>query len=430
MNKIKKNFSYLFIFCWIFLWASINTSPGEIYFYGKSYAQNINATRILFALLASTLVSIYFICVFLTGKIKIKKIELFLFLFFFSQIVGLFFNKEKIFNIENLYLVILAVGTICLIILCNHYETKDFIKYFFYISISFLAFSLIFALLGKFHELINLNFYKIYAEHDLNLLGQPNPRITGISRMLAIINLFLILYFFKLKNFYYKIFLLIVLILFSILLLFMQSRGTLLCYFFSIVVIIFFLIRNYNTFRVKYFLILITLPILLYFFLNTFSFKKNFPIENSTKIDNRILTTTTSGRYEIWYYTIKNYKYKNFFGYGPNGDRFFLKNFDDKKIFGDNTSNIFLHSLVSGGIPAVFFLIFIFFEILKVFVRSKKKFFSYRNSLCLNFSIACLTFFFIRSFFENSFGLFSIDFLITYLSISYIINSTKKSQIT
>ena len=58
MNKIKKNFSYLFIFCWIFLWASINTSPGEINFYGESYAQNINAARILFALLASTLITI------------------------------------------------------------------------------------------------------------------------------------------------------------------------------------------------------------------------------------------------------------------------------------------------------------------------------------------------------------------------------------
>ena len=56
-----------------------------------------------------------------------------------------------------------------------------------------------------------------YAEHDLNLLGQANPRITGISRMLAIINLFLILHFFKLKNFYFKNFLLFFLLLSTIL---------------------------------------------------------------------------------------------------------------------------------------------------------------------------------------------------------------------
>lgn len=426
MNKIKKNFSYLFIFCWIFLWASINTSPAEINFYGESYAQKINAARILFALLASALISIYFTCMFLSEKIKIKKIELFLFLFFLSQIVGLFFNRERSFNIENLYLVILAIGTICLIILCNHYETKDFMKYFFYISISFLALSLIFVLLGKLHELKNLNFYRLYAEHDLNLLGQANPRITGLSRMLAIINLFLILYFFKSKNFYLKNFLLIFLLFFTVIMLFMQSRGTVLCYFFSVVVIIFFLIKNKIRYRIKYFLILIVLPILLFFSVNNFFFKENFSIEKNTKINNRILTHTTSGRYEIWYHTVKNYKYKTLFGHGPNGDRFFLKSFNQKEIFGDNTSNVFLHSLVSGGVVSVFFLILIFFEILKIFIQNKKNFFSYHNSFWLNFSISCLVFFFIRSFFENSFGLFSIDFLITYLSINYIVISAQK----
>lgn len=425
MNIIKKNFSYIYIFFWFSLWAAINTSPDEIYFYADSYVKSINAARILFALLTSTLISIYFAYMFLSKKIKIKKIELFFFLFFLSQIVGLFFNKERSFNIENSYLVILAIGSICLIILSNQFKIKDFIKYFFYISILFLALALIFVLMEKFHELQSLNFYKIYAEHDLNLLGQANPRITGISRMLAIINLFLILYFFKSKNIYLKSLLLIFLTLSIVILLFMQSRGTLLCFFFS-VIIIFFLIKNIIRNRFKYFVILIALPILLFFSINNFFLKQNLSIEKNTKINNRILTHTTSGRYEIWHYTIKNYKYNNFFGHGPNGDRFFLKNFDQKEIFGDNTSNIFLYSLVSGGVMSVFFLILIFFEILKILIHSKKKFFSYQNSIYLNFSIACLAFFFIRSFFENSFGLFSIDFLITYLSLNYIVISAEK----
>ena len=122
------------------------------------------------------------------------------------------------------------------------------------------------------------------------------------------------------------------------------------------------------------------------------------------------------------------YKYKNFFGYGPNGDRFFLKSFDKKDKYGDNTSNIWLYSLVCGGFASVFFLILIFFDVVKMFASNKEKVFSNRNSFCFNFSIVCLIFFFIRSFFENSFGLFSIDFLIKYLSISYIIISTQKMK--
>jgi O-antigen ligase len=149
-------------------------------------------------------------------------------------------------------------------------------------------------------------------------------------------------------------------------------------------------------------------------------------MKKDVEISNRILTTTTSGRYEVWHHTIKNYKYKNFFGYGPNGDRFFLKSFDKKDKYGDNTSNIWLHSLVSGGFASFFFLILIFLGVVKIFKNNKKRIFSYNNSVCFNFSIVCLVFFFIRSFFENSFGLFSIDFLITYLSISYLIISTQK----
>jgi hypothetical protein len=425
MNTIKKNLSYLLLFNWIFLWGSINTSPAQIYFFGGSYAESINAARILFALLTSMLISIYFVYIFLREKVQIKKIHFFFFLFFFSQILGLFLNKERNFNIENLYLVVLCIGSVCSIILCDHRKTNSLIIYFFYISILFITFSFIFTILGKFHELTNLNFYKIFAEHDLNLLGESNPRITGVSRMLAIINLFLILHFFKSKNFYLKYFLVIFLILTELLLLFMQSRGTLICYFFSTFIIIFFLIKNKNAFRVKYFFLFIMLPILIYFFINNFFLSQNLSNRENININNRIMTTSGSGRYEIWHYTIRNYEYKNFFGYGPNGDRFFLKNFYYKERFGDNTSNIFLHSLVSGGIVSVFILILIFIEIFKIIVNSKKKFFSYNNSLFLNFSIVCLTFFLIRSFFENSFGLFSIDFLITYLSISFITISAK-----
>jgi hypothetical protein len=413
-----------FILYWILLWASINTAPSEIYFFNQGYKQSINAARILFPLLASMLIFFLYIYIYISEKIKLKKIEFFFLLFFASQIIGLYFNKERSFDINNLYLAILAIGSICLFTLCNHKQINNIIKYFIYISILFLVLALFFAFLGKFDELNNLNFYKIFAEHDKNLLDQANPRITGISRMLAIINLFLILYFFSLKNFYLKNFLLFFLLLSTMLLFFMESRGTLLCYFTSITIVIFFLIRGKNIFKLKYFFILFLLPILFYFFINYFFSSRINLIDQNAKINSRILNTTTSGRYEIWSYTIKNYDYKKNFGYGPNGDRFFLKDFDKKKMYGDNTSNIWFYTLVSGGVISIFFLVLIFFEIIKL-LKEKKKI-PYKNLFYYNFSIICLVFFFIRSFFENSFGLFSIDFLITYLSLSYIVSSTQR----
>lgn len=416
----SKLLSVFFIFYWILLFASINTTPNAIHLFNEGYAQSINATRILSALLTSVIIFFYFLYLFFSEKIKLKKIEIFFFLFFLTQIIGLYFNRERSFDINNLYLAILAIGCICLFTLCNHKKNNYIVKYFIYISILFLIFALIFVFVGKYHQLTNLNFYEIFSERDGNLLGEPNPRITGISRMLAIINLFLILFFLKLKNFYIKLFFLFFILLFTILLFFMQSRGTLVCYFFSVAFIIFFFINS----KLKYFFILALLPIMFYFFFNYFFLHSKNLADNHAQINNRVLTTNTSGRHEIWSYTIKNYNYKKIFGYGPNGDRFFLKNFELKNRYGDNTSSIWLYSLVSGGVISVFFLVLIFFEIIKILTYIKK--INYKNCIYLNFSSVCLVFFLIRSIFENSFGLFSTDFLITYLSLSYIITSTQK----
>ena len=81
--------------------------------------------------------------------------------------------------------------------------------------------------------------------------------------------------------------------------------------------------------------------------------------------------------------------------------------------------------MLSGGLVSVFFWILIFFEILKIFIKQKKYFLFNKSNYYLNFSISCLIFFLIRSMIENSFALFSIDFLIIYLSIVYILNSSK-----
>ena len=430
MTKKKKICLCLFLLHWIFLWASINTNPNEIYLFGQNFSKSINSMRILLALTSTALISLYFFFTLFFEKIKIEKIHLFFILYFSSQLLGLYLNEERIFNAYNSYLPILALGSIFLFSLCNHTGANNLIKYFFTICILFLIAVFVLVLVFKFPEMTNLNFYKAFANHDNNFLGNANPRITGLSRMLAIINLFFILYFFKLNNFYLKKILITLLIIFSVILIFMQSRGTLVCYFFTATIIILFLINKKNNFRVKYFLLLVALPIALYLFSNNNLISKNTEHSNAINTHNRIISTNLSGRFDIWSYTLNNHDYKKIFGYGANGDRFLLKKFDKKNRYGDNTSNILLYSLVSGGVASVVFLILIFAEIVKIFFQNKKYFFSYKNSFYVNFSIVCLIFFTVRSLFENSFGLFSTDFLIIYVSISYILVSVRGFEST
>jgi len=431
MKKQKELFTFLCIIYWIFLWSSINTIPNDIVNFGKSFTESINAIRIFIALILSEFIILYFFFICSFKGIKLTKINIFFFLFFLSQIVGVYLNKERNFDIHNLYLAILAIGTVCLFILLDYFKINYLMKYFFYISLFFLSIVLIFFIGLKFNEINNFNFYIAFQNHETNSFNQVNPRITGLSRMLALINLFVILYFFILKNSYLKKFIIFFATIISPILFFMQSRGTLICYFLTLIYIVLFLLNKNINSKIKYFLLLVILPFSLYLFINSNSYQiKNQESKKNAiaNLDNRILSVSSSGRYEIYSYTLKNYDYEKIFGYGSNGDRYFLKNFDKNDKYGDNISNIFLYSLVSGGFISVLCIILIFYEILKILIQNHKKNIKI-NSIYIKFSIACLIFFSIRSFFENSFGLFSVDFLMTYLSIAYIIISTNKSQI-
>ena len=139
MIKEKSLFFSLFIFFWIVLWGSINTAPYEIVNLGKNFSQSINSLRILLALVSTVLITCYFLFVFFFKNIKIEKINYFFLLFFSSQIIGLYLNKEKHFDIQSLYLVILSIGTIFLFILCNYFRINNIIKKFILIGVLFLC---------------------------------------------------------------------------------------------------------------------------------------------------------------------------------------------------------------------------------------------------------------------------------------------------
>ena len=133
-----------------------------------------------------------------------------------------------------------------------------------------------------------------------------------------------------------------------------QSRGTILCYSFTV---IFILIFFQNKKKILSFFGFLVLPVLLFYsitYLMQLSYKSyNFNEDASLrtieeimqhlegrsalekfmdKKDNIIIQNRfvehglhTSGRFEIWKYSIENYDSIKIFGYGSQGDRFILK---------------------------------------------------------------------------------------------------------
>jgi len=426
IEKNKNIYLLMLLAYWIILWLSINTFPSKHGLF--TIAGSVFATLRLVIGVFSTLLMItfFFFYILIKKKFKISAIYLILILIFISQIIGLYYNEHKDFSLEHSFLALLAIGTIVLFILCEQIDIKSVIKYFFWILIFFLIIAFVINVYPKINDLKYLDFQSTFNPREANIFKLSNPRVTGLSRSLSIINLFLILLFFNLKKNYIKSFMFILITASTVIIIFFQSRGTLLCYFTSLAVLIFLLQDTKKSFKLKNFLILIILPLILYFSFNTY-INKNLQSNNKTEIKNRIFLKNTSGRIEVWNYSLKNYNYKKIFGYGPQGDRYLLK--DDTPMtrkYGDNSSNNFIYTLLSGGIVSTFLLILFFYEILKIFIKNKKLLFFNKNSMYLNFSILCIIFFSIRSLFENSFGLFSIDFLIMCLSVFFITNYTKK----
>ena len=203
----------------------------------------------------------------------------------------------------------------------------------------------------------------------------------------------------------------------------MQSRGSILCFYIAVLFILIFANKSKNFSK-------IILLIFLIFSNFTIDFIYKYKINKVEEIKNysRILKNNSSGRFDIWKYSLENFKYKNLFGYGSQGDRYFLKKYVHKDKFGDNSSNAVLYSLLSGGYLALLFIVTIYIHLIKkiknfIFTR-------YKNNIFYTFSIAIILFFLVRSLFENSFALFSIDYLLVFSSLLYVdrIESKKNSQ--
>ena len=155
------------------------------------------------------------------------------------------------------------------------------------------------------------------------------------------------------------------------------------------------------------------------------------------KIKNRFIddfytaTGISSGRKEIWIKSIDIFitEKRYLFGLGVQADRLYLISYvgtdkDKKKddILSANSSNAIIYSLLSGGtISLIVLILFNYILLIRVykffFMPSRKFNFNYN---LLNYGIFTYLFLLLRSLVENSFTIFSIDFLI-YLQCCMII---------
>ena len=453
-SKIQNNnapfweFIFIMLF-WTFLWFSIDTYIGDLE--KKNFLGLLFKIRVIpvliFSALAYLIISTHLKNSFYKIINKNNFILLLFLLYFTIQVLGLYSNSIERFNFENLYLVFQAYGVLSIFFLIKflNIEIQKILKYFFYISILILA-SYISTILviqikdifiPKNNEILFTNFYSIIQPGE-KYLDRELPRITGVSRMLAVINitLLLILDSNKKKSFY----LLIPIIILSTLIWGMQSRGTIICFFISSIIIIFFLNKIKITQALFLFLFINIAPI--FFFqitINKINEKiietnneilenKDKILENKDKIleskdegniDIRIFENkTTSGRVEIWKRSLSLYNYLNIFGYGPQGDRYLLRQTSEADKYSNNASNAIIYFFLSAGYLGVIISILIYlriFFILYTFYNKK----IYKNNLDIptKASFIFLIFFLLRSLIENSFSLFSIDFLLFINSI-------------
>lgn len=431
IKSILFNFENILLIFWVGCLLSINSKISDLYVDNKNYFN----TTIVFLRIAIP-VLVFSILIFF---LKIKKLNLFILSYLIYavwQLIAYTPSKEYIIdNLERYHLILSMIAILLIIHVAEYFKFEKFYIKIFYCSIFFIgSISLYLSFFIFIDFIINPKMVYLYWNNTLisegrNLL-QTNPRITGVSRMLGLLLLFIFsLYICKKKIFNNFIFISTIFII-SLLLYGMQSKGS----YISILVLLFFYIFFFKD-KIKkklfIFFIIIVLPIISFetiIKLKIETFKVNnaesrFLSNNSLVVDGKIIQDYTTGRVEIWKRAFKEIKEKKiFFGYGPQADRLLLKsiNFDPKiprHFYDSNASNGFVYAYLCAGIIGLLFMLTIYTLMFREIYRSIiiKKAFVKKNTYVL-FSIFTLTFLSLRTLYENGFTYFGVDYVFSIIS--------------
>jgi O-antigen ligase len=448
------------LICWILILLSINSNFYELnqfYKYKILSTENIlnvfNYLRFYIPFVIVFFLTILFIFI----KKKFNYILFLFFIYFFYQFILVIILNYQINGtlktnigerIKNYQLIANAISTLFIFCFSNALGLKNFYKNLLLILITFIALISIFFTSQLIFEFISeKKLFYIYTSKTLGpeqlSLSQATPRVTGLSRMLLLI--FFLFYFIQLSNpkkkfiKYYSLTILFTCVFFIY---GMQSRGSWIGILLIIFIDVFINKKNLKK----------TLTILLVIFTAIFFYEINLKIKSYSiknvntnelhelhelkKNQERLVSThSTSGRTEIWTNIITIIKEdKIIFGKGPQSDRHLLSKYLTKNkehvsftVYENNASNALLYSYLCAGIIGFLILICIYINTIKLIYKNIFiiKNFSSKNIL-INFSTITLLYLLIRSIFENSFSLFSVDFV--FFILSYFI-SLKKNKI-
>ena len=249
-------------------------------------------------------------------------------------------------------------------------------------------------------------FSGILQNNEYGIIGQQNPRATGLSRQMIIIFCFLFYLMNSLnskKFLYFSIF--VILFLLSLFIWGLQSRGSLICWFIVWLVFLIFDTKKF-LFKINLFFVLVLIPIFLFEYSiklqmknemiklgkdnnNSLVTQKNRLLESQHfKVDVRILDEKTgeyiverrldytTGRIYIWKRAFKAFLKKPILGYGPQGDRIALIidktniSTNERHIWDNNASNGLVYVSLCAGIFGIIVLLSIYLIfLLKIVLR-------------------------------------------------------------
>jgi len=463
-KNIKINSVIIILYSLIFL--SINSTAYDIFFFFNSKFSFVTAINCIRSILPFIIILFFLFLISYNYFLKKKKLTLNIIIIFFSifillQIIGYLLNPKNYQNLyeyklifqtyentnlinsfiffdQNYYLLSLFSVLLFYSIITSYYQSFK-VDYLLIVSVLLLSiYNIPIASLAYKNFLLTENF-STYAtgitDPSTIFFNGPVPRSTGAARSMLIIYIFVNTFLFYKYNKNNNKLLFINIILGTLIWSF-QSRIILALKIVVDVLSLFFLNKKLVK-KITLFLFITLIPIIIH---NVIIFSKNEisrtayltelkkfrELKNWNTSDNlilrqnRIIQNNTSGRTKIWHEILLTSKNSLVFGYGSQGDRWYI-NRNDPGL--NNASSSLFYSLICGGVMGVTIYILITISTIRILLiyyiknilRTKETIFS-RISLFIIISLL------LRSIVENSFMFFGVDnmlFLSSYLILNH-----------
>ena len=471
----SKKLEYLILFLFIGIWCTVGSDPNNfLYLFDNksktiSILSNINLKEIINLIRAIFPLILIIITLSIILKYKLfydyNKFVYILLLIQILQIITTYYSKDTLIlaefessiqHIGRYHWLISSIGTIFIFMIAS--KLKDFrfnnLLYvsLFFISIIVIYFSYIILIDYLNPEHLESAYHLDTWRESGYFFNHQIPRVTGLSRSILILLVFLLFLNFDTSIFFNFLRNCICIILGTLIFIF-QSKFSVISIF---IIYIFYILSS--KFKIKTFIkigIFLFIQIFLFFSISNYKWKlvsldferiiqeefaKNLyigviDIEKKVNKEKEIIRTypenrkkdkkdilnyvLLSGRGQLWVDGIKYFKERPILGYGSMSDRIIL---NKERIVKSNVinpvSNAFVYSLLSGGIFCFFLLILFFVSIREYFI----KIFYFRDLENFYLKIGSLIFLliFLRLFIENSMMLFGIDFILI-MNVLYLL---------